>query len=254
MAPLRHLRRGHRRPSSWTAFPLLTAATLAVAAAVLTGTIIARQGLRGLRERQCTPGDRGVPRRSRRRELCTGPPHQPHRGERLRGLHAWTRLQHLSHRRGRSLPRSRAIPPAAACSSRSSSRLPRVPARCRMTRRPVRSAPTSCSAGWRVSPSPRPSGCTATSANPIGVEIAEHFGLKIDFGSWLAAPSVPTLAAILPSARAVPAASPWRARDTRRDHRRPRSPAVAGTPGSRRKDRRGGLCPHGDGLVSWRGR
>ena len=38
---------------------------------------------------------------------------------------------------------------------------------------------------------------TATSANPIGVEIAEHFGLKIDFGSWLVASSVPTLAAIL---------------------------------------------------------
>ena len=38
---------------------------------------------------------------------------------------------------------------------------------------------------------------TATSANPIGVEIAEHFGLTIDFGSWLVASSVPTLAAIL---------------------------------------------------------
>ena len=59
---------------------------------------------------------------------------------------------------------------------------------------------------------------TATSANPIGVEIAEHFGLKIDFGSWLVASSVPTLAAILllppvlyrllpPDVRATPGAT-----------------------------------------------
>ena len=59
---------------------------------------------------------------------------------------------------------------------------------------------------------------TATSANPIGVEIAEHFGLKIDFGSWLVASSVPTLAAILllppvlyrllpPGVRATPGAT-----------------------------------------------
>jgi DASS family divalent anion:Na+ symporter len=38
---------------------------------------------------------------------------------------------------------------------------------------------------------------TATSVNPIGVSIAEKYGLKIDFGSWLVAASVPTLAAIL---------------------------------------------------------
>ena len=38
---------------------------------------------------------------------------------------------------------------------------------------------------------------TATSANPIGVEIAEHFGLKIGFGSWLVASCVPALATIL---------------------------------------------------------
>src|SRR5499425_877021 len=35
---------------------------------------------------------------------------------------------------------------------------------------------------------------TATSANPIGVEIAEQYGMKIGFGSWLVAASVPTLA------------------------------------------------------------
>jgi len=38
---------------------------------------------------------------------------------------------------------------------------------------------------------------TATSANPIGVEIARQSGLKIDFGSWLVAACVPALATIL---------------------------------------------------------
>ncbi len=38
---------------------------------------------------------------------------------------------------------------------------------------------------------------TATSVNPIGVEIAAKYGLKIDFGSWLVASSVPALLAIL---------------------------------------------------------
>jgi divalent anion:Na+ symporter, DASS family len=38
---------------------------------------------------------------------------------------------------------------------------------------------------------------TATSANPIGIEVAQHAGLKVDFGSWLVASSVPALTAIL---------------------------------------------------------
>src|SRR2546430_9598123 len=38
---------------------------------------------------------------------------------------------------------------------------------------------------------------TATSVNPIGIEIARQYGLKIDFGSWLLAASVPALAAVL---------------------------------------------------------
>jgi len=38
---------------------------------------------------------------------------------------------------------------------------------------------------------------TATSVNPIGVEIARQFGLKISFGSWLLAASVPALATLL---------------------------------------------------------
>ncbi|MGH8710012.1 MAG: DASS family sodium-coupled anion symporter [Burkholderiales bacterium] len=38
---------------------------------------------------------------------------------------------------------------------------------------------------------------TATSVNPIGVDIAGHFGMKIGFGSWLIAASVPALTAIL---------------------------------------------------------
>ena len=38
---------------------------------------------------------------------------------------------------------------------------------------------------------------TATSANPIGVQIAQNAGFKISFGSWLLASSVPTLTAML---------------------------------------------------------
>jgi DASS family divalent anion:Na+ symporter len=38
---------------------------------------------------------------------------------------------------------------------------------------------------------------TATSANPIGVSLAGQYGMKIDFGTWLLAASVPALATIL---------------------------------------------------------
>jgi DASS family divalent anion:Na+ symporter len=38
---------------------------------------------------------------------------------------------------------------------------------------------------------------TASSVNPIGVSIAEKYGLPIDFGSWFVAASVPALTAIL---------------------------------------------------------
>ena len=38
---------------------------------------------------------------------------------------------------------------------------------------------------------------TATSANPIGVQIVQQAGLEIDFGTWLLASSVPSLIAIL---------------------------------------------------------
>jgi len=38
---------------------------------------------------------------------------------------------------------------------------------------------------------------TATSANPIGVQVAKQFGITIDFGKWLLAASVPALTAIL---------------------------------------------------------
>lgn len=37
---------------------------------------------------------------------------------------------------------------------------------------------------------------TATTANPIGVEVAEAFGVKVTFGSWFAAASVPVLVAM----------------------------------------------------------
>src|SRR5262245_56020499 len=38
---------------------------------------------------------------------------------------------------------------------------------------------------------------TATSANPIGIQVAREFGLEIGFGKWLIAASVPALIAIL---------------------------------------------------------
>jgi len=38
---------------------------------------------------------------------------------------------------------------------------------------------------------------TATSANPIGIQVAHEFGLDINFGKWLIAASVPALTAIL---------------------------------------------------------
>ena len=38
---------------------------------------------------------------------------------------------------------------------------------------------------------------TATSANPIGLQVAREFGLEIGFGKWLVAASVPALTAIL---------------------------------------------------------
>jgi DASS family divalent anion:Na+ symporter len=38
---------------------------------------------------------------------------------------------------------------------------------------------------------------TATSANPIGIQVAQQFGLNIGFGKWLVAASVPALVAIL---------------------------------------------------------
>jgi DASS family divalent anion:Na+ symporter len=38
---------------------------------------------------------------------------------------------------------------------------------------------------------------TAMAANPLGAEMARTFGLTIDFGSWLVASVVPTLAAMV---------------------------------------------------------
>ena len=44
---------------------------------------------------------------------------------------------------------------------------------------------------------------TATSANPIGVQVAREFGLEIGFGKWFLAASVPALTAILLLPRVV---------------------------------------------------
>jgi divalent anion:Na+ symporter, DASS family len=44
---------------------------------------------------------------------------------------------------------------------------------------------------------------TATSANPIGIQVAKEFGVEIGFGKWLVAASVPALTAILLLPRVV---------------------------------------------------
>ena len=44
---------------------------------------------------------------------------------------------------------------------------------------------------------------TATSANPIGIQVAREFGLEIGFGKWLVVASVPALTAILLLPRVV---------------------------------------------------
>ena len=59
-------------PSSWPRFPLLTAAMLAVGGRGAHRHHRARQGLRGLRERQRAPRGGGLPRRPRRREVGLG--------------------------------------------------------------------------------------------------------------------------------------------------------------------------------------
>ena len=56
---------------------------------------------------------------------------------------------------------------------------------------------TSCFARWPSLAVSSALWLTATSANPIGVQIAQKAGFEINFGSWLLASSVPTLAAML---------------------------------------------------------
>ena len=44
---------------------------------------------------------------------------------------------------------------------------------------------------------------TATSSNPIGIQVAQQFGVKIGFGEWLITASVPALIVILLLPRVV---------------------------------------------------
>ena len=62
---------------------------------------------------------------------------------------------------------------------------------------------------------------TATSANPIGVSLAAQSGLKITFGTWLLAASVPALATILMLPAIISRLFPPGVRDT------PDAPAMA---------------------------
>ena len=88
---------------------------------------------------------------------------------------------------------------------------------------------------------------TATSANPIGVSLAAQYGVKIDFGTWLLAASVPALATILllPLVlyQAVSTRGERHARCARDGAQRAEEHGAAL---ARRVDRRGDVCAHGD--------
>ena len=88
---------------------------------------------------------------------------------------------------------------------------------------------------------------TATSANPIGVSLAAQSGVKIDFGTWLLAASVPALTTILLLPLILSWLFPPGVTDT------PDAPALRaqraaqhGAALARRVDRRGDFCGHGD--------
>ena len=87
---------------------------------------------------------------------------------------------------------------------------------------------------------------TATSANPIGVQIVRDFKVDIDFGKWLLAACVPALTAIvlLPLVRdeALPAR---RERDAGRPRRGARGTRRDGAAVARREDHRGGVRADG---------
>ena len=80
---------------------------------------------------------------------------------------------------------------------------------------------------------------TATSANPIGIQVAQEFGLEIGFGKWLVAASVPALTAILLLPLGRRAALPARrGRDARRPGGRAQGARGAGIAVARRADHR----------------
>jgi DASS family divalent anion:Na+ symporter len=64
---------------------------------------------------------------------------------------------------------------------------------------------------------------TATSANPIGIQIAQHFGIEIGFGKWLLTASLPALIAIVAIPLILSRVFPPGVRDT------PDAPAAART-------------------------
>ena len=179
------------------AFPLLTASLLAVGTVVLTGTVDPAKAFAGFANASVllvivaflvanAVVKSGLGRRISR--TCS---------KRMRTVHSRAGLQHLPHRcldrAGVSEQygaRRRALP------DHSFTR----PERRLQTRR-CRQAPSGrlshVLVGWRALSVSSALWLTATSANPIGVSLAAQYGVKIDFGTWLLAASVPALATIL---------------------------------------------------------
>ena len=155
---------------------------LAVGAIVLTGTIKPEQAYSGFANSSVLLAAHCIDRRAGRGEVGPRQAHQPLHGQPLRRLVARPRLQHRAHRRGdrAGLPEQHGA--LAECSSRSCSPSPRG-------RAAKPEDPESrhlggylmfCSmAGIAVSSA---LWMTATSANPIAVQIVQKAGLEIDFG------------------------------------------------------------------------
>ena len=89
---------------------------------------------------------------------------------------------------------------------------------------------------------------TATSANPIGIQVAREFGLEIGFGKWLVAASVPALTAILLLPWVVARLFPPGVGETPEAPLRAQGARRAGTAVARRAHHRRGLRADGLGL------
>ena len=152
-------------------------------------------GALGFRQFECAArGDR-IHRRTGGGEIGSRPTHQPFYGGSLRRILARSRLQHRADRCGHraGLPSNTArggvLFPIVLSVVRGAGSKPEDPEGRRLGGYLMFCGMASLavsSALWM----------TATSANPIGVQIVQKAGFEINFGNWLVASSVPSLIAI----------------------------------------------------------